>query len=155
MDKLQSIYNQSPIFLQELLLNIYGIKSYLQRYTGKYKQFKKEYLLENIESVENLHTITQNRLREFLLYVCEHSSYYNGCLKNLNLNEFTLDDLSKLPYLEKEDLRKNIEQIISTTYAGAKSLFINVFMLCIMTIAHTYSISTHAGEHKYNTPGHA
>lgn len=112
---LEKIYEKVPIWIQEIMINGYGIKIYLERYTGNYKKYKKEYLEKKYENYVLEEKYQIEELKRLLKHAKEKSRYYSKKLKNIDINEIkNLEDLKKIPILEKEELRKNIEDIITS-----------------------------------------
>lgn len=108
------IYKGSPVFLQNLVITLYGWVLIKKRYGKKYKHEFNRLICKDYSSLAVLEEEQLIRLREFLSYCYESSEYYK-----LIFDEFyfdpkdieSLDELKKLPVLEKEDLRRNIDKI--------------------------------------------
>lgn len=112
---LEKIYIKVPVWVQEIMINGYGLKTYLERYTGNYKKYKKEYLNKKYNDYISEEKYQIEELKRLLKHAKEKSKYYTQKLKDINIDEIkTLKDLEKLPILEKEELRKNIDNIITT-----------------------------------------
>lgn len=112
---LEKIYVKVPIWIQEIMINGYGLKTYVERYSGNYKKYKKEYLNKKYDNYISEEKYQIEELKRLLRYAKEKSKYYTQKFKDINIDELkTLDDLKKLPILEKEELRKNIDDIITT-----------------------------------------
>lgn len=112
---LEKIYQTMPIWIQEIMINGYGLKTYLERYTGNYKKYKKEYLNKKYDNYISEEKYQIEELKRLLRHAKEKSKYYTQKLKDINIDEIRiLDDLKRLPILGKEELRKNIDKIITT-----------------------------------------
>lgn len=111
---LEKIYEKVPVWMQEIMVTGYGLKTYLERYSGNYKKYKKEYLEKKYENYIFEEKYQIEELKRLLKHAKEKSKYYSEKLKNIDINEIkSLDDLKKIPILEKEELRKNIEDIVT------------------------------------------
>lgn len=69
---------------------------------------------------ERIKQYQQNQLQSLLKHSYDHVPYYNKLLKSNNIKPSdikTLSDLSKIPILTKEHIRKNTEQFKATNYA--------------------------------------
>lgn len=112
---LEKIYTKVPVWVQEIMINGYGLKTYLERYTGNYKKYKKEYLEKKYDKYIFEEKYQIEELRRLLRYAKKNSKYYSKKLKNIDMEEIkSLDDLKKIPILEKEELRANIDDIVIT-----------------------------------------
>jgi len=78
---------------------------YLYKHTENYNNF--QYLEKSAAQ-----KITDQHLKNLLIYAGENSSYYKDKLKNLTLLD-PLKDFEKIPFLTKQDLIKNIDSIIT------------------------------------------
>lgn len=112
MRELKKIYNRLPVFVQNILITIYGYRLKKKRfnkvYIKKLKEFKKMNLIET-----DFKKVQLNKLNEFLLYAKKNSPYYRKKLQEIQLPIKSLTELSQLPVLKKEDIRKNINLIIT------------------------------------------
>lgn len=110
---LEEIYNKSPIWIQEIMINGYGLKTYLERYTKNYKKYKNMYLKKNYSSYEKELKNQLKELKNLLIYAKENSKYYAEVLKDIDVNDIKkIEDIKKIPILEKETLRERIDDII-------------------------------------------
>jgi phenylacetate-CoA ligase len=108
---LSKIYSKAPVFVQNLGISAYGLYWYYRRFGGEFneqiRKFKeREYYTKS--QWEDYQTI---ELRKLLIHAFEHVEFYRnkyqeyGFSKN-QFAKFQLDDLKRLPYLEKNELRK-------------------------------------------------
>lgn len=112
-EMLEKLYDKSPIFIQELLINGYGLKTYLERYCGKYRYYKKEYFNRDYKSYIEEEQNQLVELKKLLKHAKSKSIYYARILKNIDIEKIeSLDILKEIPILEKENLRKKTEDII-------------------------------------------
>jgi len=105
------VYNQSPLFIQNMLISIYGIYWKNRRLGGIFKKQLKQFKArENYSKQEWLHYQTVE-LRKLLVHAFTTVPFYKVLYAKhgftlKDFENFELSDLSKLPYLEKGDLRK-------------------------------------------------
>jgi len=105
---LKKIYDISPIFLQNLLISIKGKQLEKERYNKHYYQEFK--LLKNNE---DSHLLQKEKLNQFIKYVKNNSTFYNKKLSSLE-PPINIEELKNIEVLHKEDIRKNLESIITT-----------------------------------------
>lgn len=105
------LYNQSPVFLQNILISVYGIYWKNRRLGGKFKKYLKQFKSrENYSKQEWLNYQTVE-LRKLLVHAFTTVPFYKALYSKQgftlkDFENFELKDLQKLPYLEKEDLRE-------------------------------------------------
>lgn len=109
---MQRIYARLPIIIQNILTTIYG-------YILKKRRFNKIYLskLEELKNMNfkktNFENLQLNKLNDLLLYAKENSLYYKKELQHIQLPLTSLTEMAKLPILTKEEIRENIDFIIT------------------------------------------
>ncbi|MDP3312599.1 phenylacetate--CoA ligase family protein [Lutibacter sp.] len=108
---LTQIYTNSPVFFQNILITLYGYYWRNRRFGGffgkKLIEFKER---ENFTAVEWTNYQT-TALRKLLVHAFTTVPFYKALYKKHgftihDFETFELEDLQKLPFLEKEDLRK-------------------------------------------------
>src|SRR5690554_4054718 len=103
----EKIYKNSPLFIQELLITLFNIIAYKERYSGKYKELFTKFKRNENLNLEELKEIQKNRFSDFLKMSIENSTYY----KNYPLVD--LDHIDQLPIISKEELRLNINDFFT------------------------------------------
>ncbi len=111
MDK---IYKLAPNFLQNLMVTFYNILAYRRRYGGKYHEFLKLFKDNRNLSREALMEIQKNRYSKFVEDAISNSKFYHERFKEIN-DPTNLDNIAKLPILNKETLRTHIDVIVIET----------------------------------------
>lgn len=116
---LKFIYDQAPLFVQNLILTGYSALLDRERYGGAFRVYQE--LLSRTEhySTEELRSYQDGLLRELIKHVYETVPYYRRIMDERKLvpsDIGTREDLSKLPLLTKEDIRRNFGQLISRKY---------------------------------------
>ena len=111
---LMSIYNRSPIFLQNLFTTAQGLIYKRERYGKVYRRAVKEYSSRAGASYETLCAYQNERVSELVRFAAENTDFYRQFYKNIRVEDIrTVDDLKKLPVLPKETVRKNIGAMYS------------------------------------------
>lgn len=111
MKLISKIYAILPVFLQNTLISIYGFYWKKQRLGNEFYQSIPTYKLHEKFSKKQWHEYQTTALRKLLIHAFTNVPYYKEKYSALGytLQDFTtfeISDLKKLPYLEKEDLRK-------------------------------------------------
>lgn len=103
------LYNKLPSFVQDILISLYGAKLKYERYGKVYKKVFKEY---KAKEYDDINKETRNQLDELVnlvKYAKENTIFYREFYHNINIEDIkTIEDLKKIPILEKEMLRKRI-----------------------------------------------
>ena len=101
-----------PNFFQNLLISLYDYLSYRKRYGGMYRMFLSAFNSNNKMSRVDLENDQLSRLINFINYANDKSPFYKSLYKNINLSKIdTIDKLSLLPIVDKEQLRSNIDKV--------------------------------------------
>jgi phenylacetate-CoA ligase len=125
MKKNNFIYENSPIWLQNLIISAYGLILYNRRYRGKCKEYLEYLMKSQYWNIEEFKQFQLQKLKGLIEYVYLNVPYYQKLFTELNLNPEdikTLEDIRKIPILDKESVRKNQERLISKEY-NPKSLY--------------------------------
>jgi phenylacetate-CoA ligase len=104
------IYPHLPVFLQHVVVSVYGLLWRKRRLGGVFKEQVKEFKSREYYSYEQWLAYQERELRKLLVHayttVPYYATTYKACGIELgDLISFRLNDLSKLPMLEKETLR--------------------------------------------------
>ena len=108
---IKQLYTISPVFLQNIYISLYGYYWKKRRYGGCFKQKIKEFKQREDFDKEQWFTYQTKELRKLLIHAFTTVPFYESLYKEhgfslQDFNNFQLEDLQKLPYLEKDDLRK-------------------------------------------------
>ena len=108
---IHKLYHKSPIFIQNILISIYGYGLKNDKYGSVYKEQLKLFKKREHYTHQQWRDHQTIELRKLLIHAYSTVPYYNELYSKhgfnaSSFNNFELQDLSKLPYLEKEDLRK-------------------------------------------------
>ncbi|MFC2151997.1 phenylacetate--CoA ligase family protein [Bacteroidota bacterium] len=109
---LEIYYEYLPNFLQNVFVSAYNIVNYKRRYGAQYKAFSKIYNDNNNLDRKELEKIQSNKLKDLLEYTLKHSEYYRELYKDIDIKEYNGPEfLKRLPIVNKEDIRKNVEKV--------------------------------------------
>ncbi|HAC88301.1 MAG TPA: hypothetical protein DCF95_10190 [Gammaproteobacteria bacterium] len=108
----ESLYYQSPVWLQNLLVSAIGYKLFFKRYTGIYRDVRK--LVEQARSWNHQETIAyqSEQLHEMVRFCRKNVPYYQRLFLDIGISEQDIthiSDLRKIPVLEKDTLRSRPE----------------------------------------------
>lgn len=107
---IEKFFAKSPNFVQELMVTFYNVKAYRKRYGGKYKAFLQIARQNRELSRERLQEIQRERYAEFIEKAISGSKFYREKLSGIP-DASNLDNIRRLPVLNKEDLRSHIEDV--------------------------------------------
>lgn len=103
------IYNNSPIFIQNILTTIQGHKLKKLRFGKKYKEYLCELEHRDYSDYKSLKELQDNNVRELVSFAYNNSPFYKKYYKDVDINSISsVEDLNKLPVLPKETVRQNI-----------------------------------------------
>lgn len=108
------IYKILPNVFQNLLIYIYNKRAYKIRYGGDYKKFRKERLNNRSLTYQELLDYQKERYAKLIDFAIAHSPYYKEILSEIDEVQ-DIKNISKIPILSKELLRKNIKRIAAET----------------------------------------
>lgn len=100
------IYARSPLPVQNWLISLYGLKLYRERYGPYYDKELKKLRRQRLVDPD---AAQLNRLNRFLHFCLRHNRYYRNLFKrhDIELPLKHLEELQRIPVLEKETLRTN------------------------------------------------
>ena len=108
---LEKIYDHSPNLIQEIMVSFYNYKAYNRRYGNKYKEHLNA-LKANNKSLADLKEEQFQKFMEFINHAKTNSKFYSEIYKDIDFNTFkSIEDIVKLPIIDKEVLRDNINDV--------------------------------------------
>lgn len=114
MGFLEKIYDRSPIFFQNIMCTAKGYSQFQERYGGYYRRYREYFKNFDSKPLEYQKKVQQKKLIAFIRYAAEKSPFYADLYKDIDLDSIrSVDDLKKLPIVEKETLRSNIDQVVT------------------------------------------
>ena len=104
------IYSSSPVFLQNAMISMYGLKLYYERYRGSHNRLLREILLSQYYNKIKLKDLVNDLFIRLVRETLVHVPYIQNLHKQgmINLNSIkNIDDITKFPILEKETVRSD------------------------------------------------
>ena len=122
------VYGASPVFLQNLLISVYGLYAYKRRYGGRHSEYLQSlresqwYPKNRIEELQfmNLSEVIRNAFETVPFY---QEIYRKHGVAPSSLRNF--DDLRKLPIITKDDLRANPKLFVSDVQGSGRLIEIH------------------------------
>ena len=105
----EQVYLAAPVWVQNLLVSLLGIKEHGNRYGGKHDAFYKNLIKNKYESEDHLNKATTKRLDKILQDALTHVPYY----KSLNIQNPVL---TEFPLLDRQIVAQQPEQFVSDQY---------------------------------------
>lgn len=120
MGLLEKLYDNSPIFIQNIMVSASGYLRNRTRY-GKvyfeYREFLEEF--DKLTLNEKL-KFQEKEFIEFINYAYENSSFYKELYRDIDIHGIKqMSDIKKLPIVDKEMIRANINQVNTVERMGA------------------------------------
>lgn len=105
------IYPQLPLFLQDLTISAFGYYWRKRRYGGVFKEELKNFKERESYSYDDWIKYQTVELRKILVHAFDyvpfyHKKYSEAGIKRSHLEKIELDNLNRLPFLTKDDLRQ-------------------------------------------------
>ncbi|KPK84483.1 MAG: hypothetical protein AMJ81_05380 [Phycisphaerae bacterium SM23_33] len=115
---LRGLYDHSPRFFQTLMMNVYARAKIGIRFSGKYPQFLDEVLRMQWLDAGALVAWQKRRFAAIFSQAQQHVPYYRRLFAEHGFQPAKIDDLQelrRLPVLEKTQLRRNPKDFINPT----------------------------------------
>lgn len=120
MGFLESLYDKSPIFFQNIMTSVSGYQRNMTRYGKVYYEYLKFLSDFDAWSLERKLEYQQKELIKFIKYAVENSIFYKKLYKDIDIDSIrNLNDLKRLPVVDKEMLRENIKDVVTIPHRGA------------------------------------
>jgi phenylacetate-CoA ligase len=105
-DLMYYIYDRNPVLIQNLLLSLYGYQLKRARYGDYFKKQIKDFKKRETFSIDQWRVYQTIELRKLLIHAfCTVPYYHEKYKKNgftlSNFEKFELEDLKKLPSIDK------------------------------------------------------
>lgn len=106
-----NIYRKAPVWFQNVLVSLYGLRWKQRRFGGVFAAELKQYKERERYTKAQWEDYTMHQLRAVLVHTFNTVPYYRdkwiaAGITEDKLKSFTLSDIQTLPFLSKEDLRK-------------------------------------------------
>lgn len=119
MGRLEKIYDKAPIFFQNIMCTVSGVMKNRTRYGDAYWSYRE--FLKDFDTwpLEKQLEYQSEELRKFLRYTADNSPFYAELYKGIDIETITCpEDLKKLPVVDKEMLRENIDRVMTVSGKG-------------------------------------
>ncbi len=113
----ENLYKNLPIPLQNLACSYYGKQEIKARFGPLFHQYLDELMESEKMSTAEIAAFQDEKLGALIKYSYENVPYYREVMDGLKLKPQDIRsraDLVKLPILTKEDVRNNVEKLVST-----------------------------------------
>ncbi|MDT9026817.1 phenylacetate--CoA ligase family protein [Rossellomorea yichunensis] len=120
MGLLERLYDKSPIGFQNMMVSLSGFQRNMSRYGKAYYEYL-DFLSDFDKwSLKKKIDYQNEELVRFIRYAVDNSKFYRELYKDIDINSIkTIADLKKLPIVDKELLRKNIDDVCTIPHKGA------------------------------------
>jgi phenylacetate-CoA ligase len=119
-DLTMKIYDISPIYFQNLLTSIQGYIETKKRYGNLYFKFLKKLGQRDYSDIEHEKKYQQQEMQKLIKHAYEKSPFYRELYKGIDIRTIqSIEDLKKLPILEKEAVRNNMESMYTVPESSA------------------------------------
>ncbi|MBA3827737.1 MAG: phenylacetate--CoA ligase family protein [Taibaiella sp.] len=114
---LQQLYKRTPVFFQNVMVSAYGYGWRKKRFGGNFKEELKAYKERESFTTPQWDEYQTHELRKTLLHAFETVPFYKekytrAGITAEQLKNIQLSDIAKLPYLEKDEVRKYGDTIL-------------------------------------------
>lgn len=116
----RSLYDRAPVALQHVAISAAGYQRNRERYGEEYRAYRRFLVDFDTWNLADKLAHQQRELVELLTYTHARSAFYRDLWSGVDLGGVrTVADLQRLPMVSKEDLRANIDDVVTIPAAGA------------------------------------
>ncbi len=109
---LEALYARLPAWGQQLAVSAQGYRLKRERYGPTYSAYKKKLPKVYRMSYKEVSELQLVKLREFISFAKERSPFYSKLYKNVYPEAIKgIGDLKRLPVVDKEQLRRHIDEV--------------------------------------------
>lgn len=120
MSKLEKVYDLMPIFMQNLMCSVKGMLNNRSRYGREYWEYRNFLMEFDKLPLEKQLEYQMKELKDFLHYAEKNSKFYRELYNEIDLESIkSINDLAKLPIVDKEMLRSHINEVMTISRKGA------------------------------------
>src|SRR5687768_12369025 len=119
--RLEAAYVASPWWLQNVAVTAYGYWWRHRRFGGKFAEHVSAFLSRDRFTHGDWSIYQTRELRRVLVHAATHVPFYRSAWSKSDVtlfHRFRLEDLQELPILEKEQIRKDANQLIGDDAAS-------------------------------------
>ena len=114
MSKLDRLYQNSPLWVQNIMVSAYGLYWHWARFGGNYTHHEKGYRTREAYNPDELQKYCEQQLMNLLADCRQNVPYYRETWSMQEHAAAAAGRISELPLLEKEALRENSDSFIRT-----------------------------------------
>lgn len=119
----QTLIINSPYWIRQIAINAYGFILSRKRFSGTFERYFLEFQ-DNLYKPQDLVEQKQlNLVKDNLIYCYENIEYYTRVFKENSFDPYkmkSLDELTKLPYLTKDIIRAEFENLYNKNIPKSK-----------------------------------
>jgi phenylacetate-CoA ligase len=112
----EKFYDVAPNFIKDIMTSGYGYILYRDRYRGKFWEYLQEQMNYLSLPFEQLEKLQNDRLKLNIVHAYENVPYYRHIFESKKLKPADIqnvDDLTKLPILEKSTIREQPNSLLA------------------------------------------
>jgi phenylacetate-CoA ligase len=116
MSRFENVYLKLPIFVQNIICNLEGLRIQYSRFNKNFYRYLEEAEKRSYWTRGQLFEYRDKKLREFVIYAFNNAPYYRKKFIEWGVDPKsikTLEDLKNIPILTKEEVKKHFTEFIS------------------------------------------
>ncbi len=120
---IETLIFNSPYWFRQIVINTYGFLLSKKRFSGRFKNYLKEYQGNLTKSKEVIEKQQFNLLKNNLIYCYENIDYYKRIFNENSFDPYKMEstvELKKIPYLTKDIIRKEFENLYNKNIPKSK-----------------------------------
>lgn len=120
---LETIYNHSPAFIQNIGVSLYGANLYFREYGRKFLERLAEFEESQWYSSSELVAYQNEKLLSLIKHCYENVPYYRRIMEERKLKPEDIscvENLPRLPLLTREDIKRNFSSLIARNFPRSK-----------------------------------
>src|SRR5262245_60846906 len=122
LDRLQSLYPNLPVFVQNVGISLYGYSYRNERFGGDYHRYVAAFRKRERWSRAAMQEYVESELRRILTRGYDQVPYYRSSwsqvgIRRDDLRRFTVEDLPRIPILSKDTVRNDPNSLVASDVA--------------------------------------
>jgi phenylacetate-CoA ligase len=120
MGLVEKIYDNSPVFSQNIMVSVSGYQRNITRYGKAYYDYLKFLADFDTWPLDKKLEYQRQELIKFISYANKNSKFYRRLYQGIDIASIkSIEDLKVLPIVDKEMLRENIADVVTISRQGA------------------------------------
>ncbi|OGR06963.1 MAG: hypothetical protein A2511_17250 [Deltaproteobacteria bacterium RIFOXYD12_FULL_50_9] len=119
----ETLYSKIPVWAQNTLISLYGLKLNMTRYSGNYPVYYRDVMGQLKFDRAQLDSFIQENLKKIIHEAAHNVPYYREMFKSARINADLIcspQDLKRVPLLNKSKLRENPALFFNERYKKSK-----------------------------------